>query len=315
MAINNHSLEKTGTVAVEGGAIAYRLYEPHDEMAERRTPLVILHGGPGASHAGIYDSLNALADGRPAVFYDQLGSHFSPAKMTPELMRVERFADELGCLVKALSLEKPVILGHSWGGTVALEFVLNNPGKAGGLILSGPLIATRPWIGDCNALLRNLPQDAQDTIRRCEADGTTDSREYAEADKIFAKRHYCRRDDPPAFGKKHRKKMNFEVYRSMWGPSEFSCTGSLRDIDYFPRLHEIALPTLIVCGEHDTATPETMARAQGLIRGADLKVIPDAGHASYVDGNEAYLSAVNSFLTQKIDRRPSAAPRSSRPHP
>ncbi len=301
MPSNKHSLEKTGQVAVEGGEISFRLYEPHDKRAMKRTPLIVLHGGPGGSHAAMYDSLNGLADNRPVVFYDQLGSHFSPAEMTPDLMRVDRFAEEATCLMKALSLEKAVLFGYSWGATVATEFTLNHPEKVAGLILAAPLLSTQRWIDDCNILLSALPSDMQDAIRICEKNGTTDSEEYKAANKFFSRRHYYRTENPPAFMEKHEGKMNLSLYNAMWGPSEFSCHGSLKDVDYFPRLHEIQAPTLLLCGEYDTATPAAMGDAQHMIKNATLKIIPNSGHAMHVDDNQSYLAAMDDFLSKSID--------------
>ena len=304
MSINKHSLEKTGNVAVEGGEISYRLYEPHDKVAANRTPLIVLHGGPGGSHAAMYDSLNSLADDRSVIFYDQLGSHFSPAEMTPDLMRVDRFAEEVTSLINALSLDKAILLGHSCGGAVATEFTLSHPEKVAGLILSAPLLSTQRWVDDCNILLSELPPDMQDTIRICEENGMTNSEEYKAANKFFCKQHYCRTENPPAFMEKHREKMNWSLYNAMWGPSEFSCHGNLKDVDYFPRLHEIEMPVLLVCGEYDTATPVTMRDAQERIKHATLKIIPNSGHAIHVDGNESYLAAISAFLSKEIDMKP-----------
>lgn len=314
MAINKHSLEKTFTVAVEGGNISCRLYEPHEKDAMTRPPLIALHGGPGGSHAGMYDALHSLCDNRPTVFYDQLGSHFSPAKMTPGLMRIERFADEVVQIVKARSFDRVILLGHSWGAAVAVEFALTHPEKTAGLILSAPLLSTPRWVADCNALLQNLPPKMLEAIRRCEANGATGSAEYREADRFFSKRHYCRLDNPPAAMEKHRSKRNAEIYNAMWGPSEFTCAGTLKDLDYFPRLREIAAPVLIVCGEYDTATPGTMEEARALMQNTELSVIPDSGHAVYVDGHEKYLAAVRRFLSEKVDPRPSG-PKTALPRP
>jgi len=306
MGLNKHSLEKTGQVAVEGGTITYRYYEPHNPEAAKRTPLIAIHGGPGGSHAGMYDALHELADTRPVIFYDQLGSHFSPAEMTPELMRVPRFVDELKCLVDALGIEKADLLGHSWGGTIAALFAMDNPDRVEKLILSAPLLSTPRWIADCNKLLDKFPQEIIDTMRRCEADGTTGSPEYEAADEIFSKQHYCRTDPAPEAVAKHRSKTNKLVYGTMWGPSEFTSLGTLRDLDIWPRLHEIATPTLLICGEYDTATPATMKDAQAEIAGAKVVVIPDAAHGIYVDNNAAYIKAVNDFLASEA--APAAKP-------
>ena len=301
MAINKHTLEKTGTVAVEGGDVAYRLYVPHDKIAAARTPLIVIHGGPGASHAALYDGLNKLADDRPVVFYDQLGSYFSPAAMTPHLMRTERFADELGQVMAALGIENAALLGHSWGGVIATEFALKHPERVTGLVLSSPLLSTPRWMTDCNDLLDKFPKEMREIVRRCEAEGTTDSPEYEAADNDFSARHYCRTVPLPGVIAAHKNKRNQHVYNTMWGPSEFTALGTLKDLDLFPRLHEIAAPAILICGEHDTATPAAMRDAAKLMQNAEVSVLKDCSHAAYLENNEAYLGEVSRFLSAAID--------------
>lgn len=291
-----HTLEKTGTVSVIGGNIHYRYYEPHDPDKAAKTPVVFLHGGPGASHAIIYDCLAELADERPAIFYDQLGSYYSPAELTPDLMTVDRFSDELLRLIEHLEKDKVILLGHSWGGALAAYFTIHNPTKVAALILSCPLLSTKKWIDDCNELLAELPEDVQKTVRSCEANGTTDSAAYQAADELFSSRHFLRSQENRCIWLKHRHKTAKQVYMTMWGPSEFSCQGLLKDFDVFPQLSEIVAPTLLLCGEYDTATPKTMKEAQQHIATSTLNVISNSGHLAFLDNNSAYVSSVETFL-------------------
>lgn len=294
----HHTLMKTGFVPVTGGQIHYRCYEPHDLEKTAKTPVLMIHGGPGACHALMYDCLAQMADERICLYYDQLGSHFSPAEMTPEWMTVERYADEITRLLDAAGYEKVILFGHSWGGALAAHYILKHPHRVAGLVLSCPLLSTARWIADCNRLLAALPQQMQDTIRQCEAAGTTDSAAYKEADAYFLSIHLVRSKDQGQLLAKHRGRLNGMIYNYMWGPSEFSCRGTLHNFDVFDRLGEIKVPTLLICGAYDTATPETMGEAQRLIAGSDLAIVPDSGHLAFVDNNEAYLAAVEAFMAK-----------------
>ncbi|QQR69591.1 MAG: proline iminopeptidase-family hydrolase [Alphaproteobacteria bacterium] len=292
----HHTLEKTGTVPVIGGNIHCRYYEPHDPDKTARTPVVFVHGGPGGSHSAMCDGLESLADERPVVFYDQLGSYYSPAELTPDLMTVERFADEISCLMKHLGKDKVILFGHSWGGALAAYFAIHNPTKVAGLVLSCPLLSTKKWIDDCNELMAELPSDVQETIRSCEANGTTSSAAYQAADDLFSSLHLLRSNENRSILLKHRHKTVRQIYMAMWGPSEFSCQGLLKDFDVFSRLAEIVVPTLLLCGEYDTVTPKTMREAQKLIKGSVVSIIPESGHLAYLDNNRAYVSAVEDFF-------------------
>ena len=287
-------------LAVNGGDVHYRYYEPHDPQKAQRTPILFIHGGPGSSHSLMYDALAALANEHPCFFYDQLGSYYSPATLTDEQMCIEHFADEINRILPQLHNKQVLLFGHSWGGAVAAYYTLNNPEKVKGLILSCPLLSTQRWIEDCNLLLSQLPHDVQETIEKCEKEGTTDSPAYQEADALFSSQHFLRTTDQTILQMKgkHKKKFTKKVYNTMWGPSEFSCSGILSEFDIFDRLHEITIPTLLLCGEHDTARPETMKMAQAEIKNATVSVIPESGHLAFLDNNFAYVAEVDLFLTK-----------------
>ena len=282
VAINQHSLENVDRVAVPGGWIQFREYQPHDALAAARVPLIVTHGGPGGSSTGLYDALHELADERPVIFYDQLGSKNSPANLSHHQMTLERFAQEPLHLIDALDLKRASLLGHSWGGSVMTAFALNHPEKVHALVLSSPLLSTRRWISDCNRLLAAI---------------TPDSRHNNSIEDIFNQRHFCRTTPLPPMLVNEQKRNNRELYEHMWGPSEFSHQGVLGDLDFFPRLHELTAKTLLICGEHDTATPETLEAARSRIGDhAHVAVLANAGHKSYIDQNRAYLNTVKEFL-------------------
>jgi len=286
MAINRHSLESVCQVEVPGGQIEARLYCPHDGNAAAALPLIVTHGGPGGSSVGLYDALHPLADQRTVVFYDQLGSHGSPAELSQEQMCLDRFAVEPLALMKTLGLKRATLLGHSWGGSVVTAFALNNPSRVCGLVLSSPLLSTQRWIEDCNDLLKAIPLRELSGIER---------------ENAFNRRHFCRTNPPPATLAREQARSNKALYQQMWGPSEFSHQGLLGELDFFSSLHRIKAPTLLLCGEHDTATPTTMEEAQRKIGdNASVAVLADAGHKSYIDQTDAYVNVVQAFL-QEVD--------------
>lgn len=280
--LNAHSLESIGKVAVDGGEIEYRLYRPHDDGAASQTPLVVTHGGPGGSSIGLYDALHALADLRPVVFYDQLGSHASPAQLSAEQMTLQRFADEPLHLLDALDIPSAALLGHSWGGSVITQFCINHPSRVNALVLSSPLLSTRRWVDDCTELLNAL-----------RGEGVAEH----DLEASFNQRHFCRRLPPPPALLRERSRSNTSLYEAMWGPNEFAPNGRLNDLDLFPQLHTIAAPTLLLCGQYDTATPTCLDEARKAIGAhASTVVLGNAGHKCYLDQHQAYMDAVIAFL-------------------
>jgi hypothetical protein len=166
MAWHQHSLETVAMVAVPGGDIQYRYYRPHNDEAAARTPLLITHGGPGGSSIGLYDALHSIADQRPLICYDQLGSCCSPADLSADQMTLSRFAVEPLRLLDALELGTVHLLGHSWGGTVMAQFALRHPHRVSGLVLSSPLLSTARWLADATLLLAVLQTEGQAPGRR-----------------------------------------------------------------------------------------------------------------------------------------------------
>lgn len=301
MTMMQHFLEKTGMVAVEGGEVAYRYYAPVAEDKNKRTPLIFVQGGPGGCGLIGYALLHSLADDRPVLFYDQLGSYYSPAELTPEQMRLERFASEIGCLLDELKIPKAFLLGQSFGSAVATQFTILHQERVAGLILSGPHLSTPRWIADCQMLLADMPEAIQEVFRRCEAEGTTDSDEYRQAELQFTLKHTYRRNLDSDLMKYYiRNNMsNRLLYLKMWGPSEFSCNGTLKDMDLFPYLHTIRVPARLICGEFDTARPETVREAANRMQNADVIVVPDGGHGPATDSLDQYLTAVKSFFLRQ----------------
>lgn len=288
-----HHLNQCEMINVIGGKVQYRQYLPNDKESANKTPIIILHGGPGGSHLSLYCALNEIANHRPAIFYDQLGSYFSPAELKTEHMTLNRFTDELLNVVEHLKLEKAIILGHSWGGAIAADFTLKHPEKIEKLILSSPLISTKRWIEDCRILLDDFPKEMKQTILKCEQDGTTDSKEYKQYEEIFSKQHFISSEKKQNFPNTQK----FEIYKTMWGPSEFSATGILKDLNLEPKMEHIVCPTLLITGEYDTSTPEYMQELAKLMPNAKVKVIEDSGHATYIDKPEDILDAVTNFTS------------------
>src|SRR5688572_7429625 len=151
-------------VPVEGGRIYVRV---NGKLDGPRPPLVLVHGGPGGTHRGLLDALE-LADQRAVILYDQLDSGRSDHPGSLANWSVRRFVDELEAIRAALGIRKWHVLGSSWGGTIALEYAARRPPALIGVVLASPLISTRSWLADANALRRKLPADVQVVLTRCE---------------------------------------------------------------------------------------------------------------------------------------------------
>ena len=284
--------DKNGTIDIDGYRVWYR------QVGSGSIPLLTLHGGPGLSHDYL-EPLEALAADRPVIFYDQLGCGRSDQPDDQSLWQIERFVSEVSTVRDALGLEQIHLLGHSWGGWLAIEYMLTQPNGVVSLVLASTSASTPEFIAGATRLKTELPQDIYDTLERYEASGELHHPDYQAAVAEFYQRHLCRLDPmPDAF---LRSIANLEgnggvVYETMFGPNEFTATGNLKDWDRTDRLSEISVPTLITVGRYDEMTPacaETMVQG---IPNAKMHIFEQSSHSAHVEETEAYLQVLSDFL-------------------
>jgi proline iminopeptidase len=281
-----------GFVDVPGGKVFYRMIGDGPG-----TPILALHGGPGGTSCR-FEALAPLAAERPIVFYDQLGSGRSVAPDDSALWRLPRFVDEVTAVRRALGLDSIHLLGSSWGGALAAEYVLSaKPAGVRSVILSSPLISTPDWIADADSLRTTLPAHVQAALDRHEAAGTLEHPEYKAATDSFYAR-YVRRlpvaDEPQCAG----VSSNRAIYEYMWGPTEFTSTGSLRRWSRSEDLQRLSVPTLFIAGEYDEARPSRLAQYRDQVPNARLVIIPDAAHAVLREKTAEYIEALRAFLAE-----------------
>jgi proline-specific peptidase len=287
-----------GYVPFRGYRTWYRIVGEGEQAG--KLPVLLLHGGPGATHDYL-ESLETLAEtGRRAIFYDQLGCGRSDLPDDVSLFTIETFVDEVGAVRDELGLDRIHLFGNSWGGMLAMEYALTQPSRLESLILASSPSSIPQWVAETARLRARLPADVQATLRRHEEGGTTDDPEYEEACLPFYKRHVCRLPEWPASVLRSFQFLaeNGLVYRTMNGPSEFHVTGTLRNWDITGRLGEIRVPTLVVTGEHDEATPEINRTVSGAIPAAESVIYPGASHMAHVEDTEGYVRLLDDFMTR-----------------
>lgn len=285
---------------IEDGFVDFRGYDIYYRIAggredDMRLPLVCLAGGPG-SPWGYLLPLDALAQGRRVVYYDQLGCGRSSVPEDPGMWTVDLFVEEHGMVMEALGLEQYHLLGQSWGGMLAMEYLLGGPDDVASLVLASAPCSIPQWASETGRLRAALPDDVQAVLSRHEEAGTTDSEEYMVAMMSFYSRHVCRIDPWPDFIANAFMAINQEIYNTMFGPSEFFVTGTLKDWDVTGRLGELDLPTLITTGLYDEATLEIGKTLHDNIPGSTWVLFEQSSHCAHAEEPERYAEVVSSFL-------------------
>ena len=283
--------ERSGHIDVDGYKVWYR-----QVGTGGATPLLLLHGGPGAGHYYL-EPLSILADERPVIFFDQLGCGQSDIPDDTSLWRIERFCGEIDQVRAALGLTEVHLLGQSWGGWLGIEYLLGEPRGVSSLVLASTSASLPQFVAEAEKLKAALPAEMYATMQRCEADGDYENSDYLAAVDEFYARHLCRLDPFPECLVASAECVHHNiVYETMNGPNEFAVIGNLKDWDRRDRLGEISLPTLITVGRFDEITPACAETMRQGIPGSELVVFEHSAHVAHLEEPEIYAQTVRDFL-------------------
>ena len=269
--------------------------------------LLFLHGGPGATHEYFLPADSYLPGaGVEYYYYDQLGSFLSDQPDDPALLDIDRFVDEVEQVRQALGLgpDNFYLLGHSWGGILAMEYALAHQDKLKGLIISN-------MMSDCPAYGRyahevlgpGLGDDIYQQILAFEEAEDFGNPDYLHImEEIHYPKHVLRLppEDWPAPVINAFGHLNPDVYVPMQGPSEFGIRGLLADWSVTDRLPEIEVPTLVIAGRHDTMDPAHMEMMAESLPQGELLMCEDGSHMAMYDDQETYFNGLIEFM-QSVD--------------
>ena len=279
-----------GFVEVEGGKIWYGIMGDGDN-----TPLLCLHGGPGGTSKSYYN-LSEISKERPVILFDQLGTGRSDHHQDTTLLKVEMFVKQVKAIKSELKLNDFYLLGSSWGAALALEYYTHHPEGIKGIIFNSPYFSTPIWTEDAAKLVAGLPDSIQTAIHMAERDSVFDTDSYIAANSFFASKHGRRKELVKHPYDTVESNRNTFIYNYMWGPSEFTATGTLRNYDNVQSLKKVKVPALFTTGEFDEAIPETVNKLSHMVNDSKFVIIQDAGHFSLNDNREAVVGAIQEFF-------------------
>lgn len=280
-------------ISYQGKKIWYSVYGEESQQ----TPLLVVHGGPG--FLSIPDVISDFSDDRPVYFYDQLGSGNSEKADSKNDYSLEYFVSELDAMIQGLQLSEVILLGLSWGCGLSAAYMLDKkPQFVKALILSAPYLSTPLWEECAMENISNLPETMQKIIIEAEKNQEFGA-DYETASEAYYGKYLCRLDPWPDSVMDSFGKLNMDVYLTMWGPSEFSVNGKLKQFDLMPRLHEIPVPVLLTCGDSDEAGVKMVKDFQMAFPQGSMAVIPSSAHLHHIEQPEIYKTIVSEFLKDK----------------
>ncbi len=268
------------------------------ENAPGKQPLLLLHGGPGSTH-NYFEVLDQLAeDGRAVIMYDQLGCGASITPSRPDLWHAQTWLEELKALRRHLALETLHLLGQSWGGMLAIQYLCDErPAGISSLILSSTLPSVQLWQREGQRQVANLPEAMQAAIARAVASGDYDDPAYQAAEAEYMRRHCfdMPEEQQPECVRRPKQQLR-ECYVTAWGPNEFTPAGTLKDWEYLDKLPQIQAPTLIISGLMDLSTPLVAKTMQDAIPGSRWELFEHSRHMAFVEENHKYVALLRQWL-------------------
>jgi proline iminopeptidase len=261
--------------------------------------VLLLHGGPGFPH----DYLEAMESFLPEAgiemyYYDQLGVGNSDVPDDPALWTLPRYLSEVEEVRRGLGLDHFVLLGHSWGGILAIEYALNYQQHLRGMVISNMTAGMKSYLARTNALKQQLlTPELLVKFNAMEA-----AKDYAnpEYTRIVMENLYpqmiCRLHPWPEPLSRAFRLGNEKIYNQMQGKSEFEVTGNLKDWERWDRLHEIKVRTLTIGARYDEMDPEDMKKMATLMPNATSAICPNGSHMSFWDDQDVYFRHLLSFL-------------------
>jgi proline iminopeptidase len=266
--------------------------------------VLLLHGGPGMTH----EYLEAFDSYFPGAsieyyYYDQLGSSYSDQPDDPSLVELPRFVEEVEQVRKALGLNNKnfYLLGHSWGGILAAEYALKYGQNLKGLVISNMMMSIPAYNAYADTVLMPaMDQKALAEIKQLEADKKYEDPRYMELLMPHHYEHHVLRmpaDQWPEPVMRSMKHMNPKIYVPMQGPSELGAhNAKLEHWDRVADLPNIAVPTLVIAGRHDTMDPAHMKMVAQKVKRGRLLMCEKGSHMSMYDDQQTYFTGLVKFL-------------------
>ena len=267
--------------------------------------VLLLHGGPGANHE-YFQAIDSYfpKESIEYYYYDQLGSSFSDKPKDESLWTIERFVDEVEQVRLALGLDENnfIILGHSWGGILGLEYALKHQNRMKALIISNMVPSIPDYIKYANDVLApKLDPSVLKKIREFENAGDYTNTEYLGLiEEHYYPKHVLRMplEEWPNPVIRSLADLNYDIYLKMQGPSEFGVVGDalLKDWDRKNDLKNLKIPVLTIGGQYDTMDPKQMEWMSTEVQNGTYLHCPNGSHWSMYDDQETYFNGVTEYI-------------------
>jgi proline iminopeptidase len=260
------------------------------------SPLICIHGGPGFT--GHYlEPLFELSGDLPVICYDQAGSGRSRSRSPERLSHtIEAFVEELEALRVARGSAKVHLLGHSFGGLIAGEYALRYPERVASIVFACVSIDIPRWIDDAQRLVSAMPLMQRMILKEGLRTASYSSPQFVSALSEYYAKHVYGFEQKPECILRAEASADARTYQIVWGANELAVTGYIRDYSMSPRLGELRVPTLFVCGRFDEATPEAHQYFSSLVPGSRCHIFEKSAHHPQLTETAEFIGVLREFL-------------------
>jgi proline iminopeptidase len=271
------------------------------------TAIIVLHGGPDFDHSYLLPELDRLSDSYHLIYYDQRGRGRSADGVKPEDVTLASDIADIEKVRQYYHLDSVVLLGHSWGTVLALEYALRYPERVSHMILMNPAPASE---ADYKQLRNDwLEKRAADMERR---KAIADTAGYKEADPKAVIAYYRIHFKPALARSEDYEKIitrmqasfvrqgNAGIIKARAVESRLMTeTWALSGYDLLPRLKTVSVPALVIYGDHDFIPAATAEHITQALPNARMVTLKDCGHFAYLECPVAVREQIDVFFAGK----------------
>lgn len=279
---------KEGFVKTANGQLYYQTMGQGD-------PVIVIHGGPGMDQGYLLPGMAALAQKHQVVFYDQLGCGRSAATVIDEShITINSFVEDIETLRKALKFEKVTIVGHSWGGMLAMYYAVKYPKNIKKLVLMNTVTSAgmEEFLDEVEK--RTMPSAGEfEKLKASQEFIDSDPQAIAQYYRLFFQYYFHNPAD--------LEKLNLQL-ESKGAATGVKVAKILEEsifgkfIDQHDDLQKLKIPTLIIRGESDVIPMSAANSMAHSIKGSKLVVLKNCGHFPYIEQPKEWLEITEEFL-------------------
>lgn len=273
----------------------------YQTFGNARSPIIILHGGPGLDQSYLLPQMSELARNYRVTFYDQGGSGKSlQTKLNPKVINVKQFIVDLEALRKHLGYNKLTLIGHSWGGLLAMNYAIKYPDNLSSLVLLNSSPASSHGFKE---FMANYIKQTAKISKRLEKISATP--EFKNATSTSIRKYLELLFSVYCYNSKDSKKLSLNFMpnstRSGFKVTDiFMQTYFKNPYDLRPELKKLKTPTLIIHGDHDIVPVKLAKELNNSIPNSKLVIIENCGHFPYIEQPQEFFENLSKFLNQYL---------------